>query len=251
MYPVLRSFGPFLYYSYTIAMGLGLLAGVGLTAWRARERPDGGEEGGWLDGVLVALAAALVGGRIAYVAANWDYFQIHLGESWFVLRGGLSYHGGLLAGLAALALWAQWRGRSALRVGGLLAPGAALWSAFGWLACWLEGCAYGRETFIGPLAGDLPDSYGIFAVRYQTQLLGVAFSLLALGVLWRARRQLPAAGLFWLGLALLSGGRFFITLLRGDPMPMLGAVRMDTLLEAILTLVALVMLFTVLESDKT
>jgi len=249
MHPILRSFGPFLYYSYTAAMGLGLLAGVGLTAWRARRRADGAEDARWLDGVVFALVAALAGGRIAYVAANWDYFQAHPAEGWFVFGGGLSYHGGLAAGLAALALWAHWRGRSALAIGGLLAPGGALWSAFGWLACWLEGCAYGRETFIGPLAGDLPDSYGLYAVRYETQLLGVVFSLLALGVLWRARRQVPPAGLFWLGLASLSGGRLIITLLRGDPVPAVGAVRLDTLVDAILTLVALVMLFTVLESD--
>ena len=251
MDPVFGSFGPFLYYSYTVAMGLGLLAGVGLTVWHARGRSRHDDDGAWLDGVIVALAAGLAGGRIGYVVVNWDYFQGHLSESWAVLRGGLSYHAALAGGLGALALWAHWRGRSFLRIGGLLAPGAALWSAFGWLACWLEGCAYGRETFIGPLAGDLPDSYGIFAVRYQTQLLGVVFSLLALGVLWQARQRLSPAGLFWLGLALISGGRFVITLLRGDPAPVLGTIRVDTLVEAILALVALVMLFTVLESDKT
>ena len=251
MHPILRSFGPFFFYSYTVVLGLGLLASVGLTAWHARRKAGDGEHIPWLDGVVVALAAALAGGRIGYVAANWDYFQAHPAEGWFVSRGGLSYHGGLLAGLAALALWAQWRGRSFQRIGGLLAPGGALWSAFGWLACWLEGCAYGRETFIGPLAGDLPDSYGIFAVRYQTQLMGIVFSLLALGVMWRVHRQVPAAGLFWLGLALLSGGRFIVGLLRGDPAPLVGAIRLDSLLDAILTLVGLVMLFTVLESDKT
>lgn len=250
MHPILRSFGPFLFYSYTVVLGLGLLAGVGLTAWRARRRADEGLDAGWLDGLIVALAAALVGGRIGFVVANWTYFQAHPGESWLVFRGGLTYHGGLLTGLAALALWAHWRDRSFLRIGGLLAPGGALWSAFGWLACWLDGCAYGRETFIGPLAGDLPDSYGIFAVRYRTQMLGAVFSLLALAVLWRTRRRLAPAGLFWLGLALLSGGRFIVALLRGDPVPLVGAVRVDALLDAILILVALVMLFTVLESNK-
>lgn len=250
MHPILRSFGPFLFYSYTVVLGLGLLASVGLTAWRARRPADDGSDAGWLDGLIVALGAALVGGRIGYVMANWTYFQAHPDESWLVFRGGLSYHGGLLASLAALALWAHWRDRSFLRIGGLLAPGGALWSAFGWFACWLDGCAYGRETFIGPLAGDLPDSFGIFAVRYRTQMLGAAFSLLALAVLWRTRRQLAPASLFWLGLALLSGGRFIIALLRGDPVPLVGAVRVDALLDALLTLVAMVMLFTVLESNK-
>jgi phosphatidylglycerol:prolipoprotein diacylglycerol transferase len=143
----------------------------------------------------------------------------------------------VLAGLSALIIWCRWQGRAWAAYAGLLAPAAALWSAAGWLACWLEGCAYGRETPLAPLAANLPDSFGVFAVRYQTQWLGVAFSLLTFLLLWRLRRLRPALR-FWLALLLLSTGRAAISPLRGDDVPMLGAWRLDTLLDIAFAVVA-------------
>ena len=35
-----------------------------------------------------------------------------------------------------------------------------------------EGCAYGRETTLGWLAADLPDSFGVYAVRYRRSFWG-------------------------------------------------------------------------------
>lgn len=242
MYPILGRYGPFFFYSYTATMGLGLLLAVGLTAWRARRR---GLDARWLDGVLVGLLAALAGGRLAYVAANWTYFQAHTAESWLVWRGGLSYHGAVAAGLVALWIWCRRRGFHFGRIGGLLAPGAALWSTFGWLACYLDGCAHGRETFLGLLAADLPDSYGVFAVRYQTQLLGLVLSALVLALLWALRRRLPSTALFWTAVCLLSGSRFGVSLLRGDAMPTVEGVRLDTMLDAgLVVLAALALLYT-------
>lgn len=240
MYPILRRYGPFFLYSYTVVMGLGLLLALGLTAYRARRR-----EGDlpWMDGVLLSLFAALVGGRLAYVAANWTYYQTHLGEAWLVWRGGLSYHGALAAGLVALWVWCRWQKYPFARIGGLLAPPMALWSAFGWLACYLEGCAYGRETFLGLLASALPDSYGVYAVRYQTQLSGLLLSVLALLLLWMLRRRLSPLALFWLALFLLSAGRVAVSLMRGDAMPLLGSIRLDTLLDSTLSLLSAVALF--------
>lgn len=235
MHPILRRYGPFFLYSYTVAMGLGLLLALGLTAYRARRR-DG--DWPWMDGVLVGLFAALVGGRLAYVAANWTYYQAHLNEAWLVWRGGLSYHGALVAGLVALWAWCRRQTFPFAPIAGLLTPAMVLWSAFGWLACYLEGCAYGRETFLSLLASDLPDSYGVYAVRYQTQLSGILLSILALLVVWAMRRRLNPLALFWLALFLLSVGRFAVSLMRGDAMLLLGGVRLDTLLDGTLTLLS-------------
>ena len=60
MHPILARFGPFFLYTFTVVMGLGIVAGVGLTAWL--ERRDGQERPGWIDGLLLALVAGLVGG---------------------------------------------------------------------------------------------------------------------------------------------------------------------------------------------
>jgi len=241
VYPILARYGSFLFYSYTAAMGAGLLLALGL-AWRQarRSRTAIGTHSyeGWPDAVIVGLAVALVVGRVLFVAVNWDYYQDNLDESWLLWQGGISYHGAVLTGLLALWVWSRLHGVSFGALGGLLALPAAVWSAFGWLACYLDGCAYGRETLIGPLAADLPDNFGVFAVRYQTQLMGVALSLLALALLWWARRRMSRTALFWTALFLLSAGRAAVDVVRGDPMRVIAGLRLDFVADATLALAA-------------
>jgi phosphatidylglycerol:prolipoprotein diacylglycerol transferase len=236
MYPILERYGPFFLYSFTVSLTLGLLLATGLAAWQARHRSFNAP---WLDGVLVALVAGVLGGRVVYVAVNWDYFQQQLDEIWLVWHGGLSYHGAVLAALVALWLWHRVQGIAFGPTAGLLAPSVVLLSAFGWLACYLEGCAYGSETFIGLLSADLPDSYGVYAVRYQTQLLGILLSLASFAIIWLLRRRLRPLALFWLALFLISSSRFVISFLRGDPVPVVNSIRLDTIADAILALISI------------
>lgn len=238
MYPILGRYGPFFLYSYTVLMGLGLFAGIGVSAWQARRGwwPD------WLDGLLSSLAVALVGGRAGFVLAQWGYFQERPSEMWQVWLGGLSYHGALLAGLSGLWVWCAWRGRPFERLASLLAPGFALASAFGWLACWLEGCAYGREASSGLLTAALPDTFGVFAVRYQTQLMGLGLSLIIFFIaLWRQPKW-PAARSFWFTLIGLSAGRMVVTLFRADAVLQVGQVRADTIADGAMALAFLILL---------
>ena len=237
MYPILGRYGPFFFYSFTAALLLGLLLAIGLVAWQARRRaPDVP----WLDGVLAALVAAVVGGRVVYVAVNWDYFQHHLNESWLVWEGGLSYHGAVLAALVMLWLWCRLHRIAFGGMAGLLAPSIVLLSTSGWLACYLEGCAYGSESFIGLFSADLPDNYGVFAVRYQTQLLGILLNLVSFVIIWLLRRRLRPLALFWLALFLISSSHFAISFLRGDPAPMIGEIRLDTIADGTLTLLSII-----------
>jgi phosphatidylglycerol---prolipoprotein diacylglyceryl transferase len=240
MYPLAGRFGPFLIYSFTLVMWLGVAAALALAAWRARRQPA---TAAWPDALLFSSLVALFGGRMGFVAAQWDYYKDHTPEIFWLWRGGLSYHGALLAGLMALWLWSVWHKRPFGAYAGLLAPSLVLLQAFGWSACWLDGCAYGRETSFGPLAAALPDHFGVFALRYQTQLAALVWSLAVLFiVLWyhgRNRDNSPGQ-LFWLALLLLSAGRFLITFGRGDPMPEAGQWRLDTWLEGSLAVISLV-----------
>lgn len=241
MLPILGRYGPFFLYSYQVVMGVGLAAGLGLTAWRARK--VGAERWpGWLDATLVGLGVGLVGGRAVFVATHWAYFAENPGEMGLVWRGGLSYHGVFVAGLLGMWGWLRWQERSFAPYADLLAPALALASSFGWLACYLAACAYGRETSLGWLAADRPDSYGVYAVRYQTQLLGLALTLPLVPLLWRWREKWRDGRLFWLALGWLSGGRLLVSLWRGDEMLLIGRLRLDTLSEIILTLISCIVL---------
>jgi phosphatidylglycerol---prolipoprotein diacylglyceryl transferase len=258
MYPILHRYGPFFLYSYTVVMIVGVLLAVGLTWWRIKRRSDLNRaqatpflQTTWFDGILVLLAAGLVGGRAGFVLGAWDYFQAHPHEAWQIWLGGLSYHGALLAGGVALVVWSWWQS-SVLRITysvlwrwylGLYAPGFALLVVFGWGACWLHGCAYGQETTLGWLAADLPDAYGVYAVRYQTQVGGMLTGLLALIVSWGLVRWLRVdddpVWLFGLTLLLVSVGHVLVGLGRGDELPLLWGWPVGSWLDGLLALAAL------------
>jgi prolipoprotein diacylglyceryltransferase len=234
MKPILGRYGPFLLYSYSLALGGGLLLALAWTLYRRRGRTEK------FDRLLAALVVGILGGRAAFVLANWSYFDGRLAQAIDPWRGGLGYHGALVAGLLCFWLWPG-DGRRALA--DAAAPGLVLLAGAGWLACYLEGCAYGAETTLGLWAADLPDVYGVFAVRYQTQLLGLVGSLLVLGgLLLFERRRSPPGTRFWaalLAVSLLHGG---LTFLRGDAQLALGGWRADTIANGALALAALVLL---------
>jgi phosphatidylglycerol:prolipoprotein diacylglycerol transferase len=235
MYPILDRYGPFFLYSFNAMLVLGALASLALTAWLANQR----RVHDWLDGLLTAAAVALVGGRVGYVLAHASYFREHPAEAWQLWRGGLSYHGALLAGLVALWVWSRLQRKTFLLYAGLFAPGLALLSAAGWAACWLEGCAYGLETTSGLLAAYLPDEFGVLAVRYQTQLIGFVLSLALFVLLMWLWHRWTAGALFWFALLSLSLVHGLVGLMRGDPVPLFLGWRVDVWLDSGIALFAL------------
>jgi len=238
MYPILARYDSIFIYSYTVVLAVGVLLATGLTGRLAKRRPAET----WFDALLVLFFAALLGGRLGFVLDQWAYFQEHPSEIWQIGLGGLSYFGGLFAGLTALFLWTRFLDRSFYQYAALFSPGLALLSAFGWLACWFEGCAYGRETMIGFFSADLPDEYGVFALRYQTQLIGMLLSFAAfIAILWLFKRT-KSSTLFWSALILISTAHLVPDLVRGDPTWMFGGIRLDSLLDGLLIAVSLLML---------
>ncbi len=230
MAPILARYGTFFLYSYTVVLSLGLLAAGTLVAREARRtnRP------GWQDAALLILIAGVAGGRLGYVLVHLEYFRLHPQESWRWWLGGQSYHGVLWGALVALAWWSSRRpGRSFALYGDLFAPPAMLLGAAGWLACLLEGSAYGRETLPGPFVADLPDAFGVYAFRYPTQAWGFLASVALFLVIYRLRGRLRPGQLLWLALLLFSLLHALVGLFRGDPVPMPAGVRLDVILDLV------------------
>lgn len=238
MYPILGRLPNILVYSYTVVWGVTILLAAGLMVWQSRKQP---QLNGWFDGLLAILVGAIIGGRVGFIWANQSYFVEHPHEITEIFAGGLLYHGALGGGLLCFWLWTYLTKRPFARYATLLTPALLVAHTAGWLACLLEGCAYGRATFLNWYTADLPDSYGVYAIRYPTQFMGMMLCLLlTIAIL----RWGPANGRrFWLALAGLNVIHGLITFWRGDTMPLIGSIRSDLFLAAVVSVFALAMTF--------
>ena len=240
MIPTLQ-FGWLTVSTYTALLDLGLLLSLGVLAWRARRRVA--RPGRWVDAALVALVAGIAGGRLGYVVAHAGYYDQHRDEILRFWLGGLSWHGALAGVLVALPLYCRLRGLRFWRLADELALVAPLIGAAGWLGCLAAGCAYGRPS-AGPdwLLADLPDIFGVWALRPNVQLLGAMGSLLLLpllGVVHRGRRPGMTAALF---LVLYGAGLAWLSSLRGDAIPLWAGRRPDVWLNGLVAVGGLVTL---------
>jgi phosphatidylglycerol:prolipoprotein diacylglycerol transferase len=230
--PTLGQLGPFSFPTYTVLIDLGLAAALAWLYFRA----PAGRGARRLDAGLAATVGAFTGARLVYVVVHGDYYLPHLEEILSFWQGGLSWPGAVAGGLLGAAWYCR---RQHEPLGAVLDAAAvpmALLGLLGWSGCLAAGCAYGFEVTPGAWPGWLtshaPDLYGLTLPRFPTQLLGMAWSGLALAAVWLASRNAarwPAGTLGALALALVALGMFALSFTRGDPAPRLGGTRLDVL----------------------
>lgn len=225
-------------YSYTAVFAAGLLLGWAITQRQTEQK----SLAGWHDAALATLLLGWLGARVSFVWLNGNYFAERPSELFRLWQGGLTAFGGLVGSLLGLGLWCWWRKRPFLAYAALFSPAFLLLTATGWAACWVEGCAYGTETLLGPFSANLPDSYGVFAVRYQTQLWGIGLNLLALVFVLFWQKRWGNGRLFPLTLLLASLIHFGLTFLRGDAVAALAGWRLDSWLALLFAIVGLFLL---------
>ena len=245
MHPTLFSIGNLNIPTYTVLLDLGLILGLLLTYFEGKRHLDRGTLA--LDLGLWAVIGGILGGRIAYVLANWSAFSEEWVSVFRIWEGGLSFHGAVLGGLLVMVLFTYWgqrdeRPASFWQLADLLTPGLALGIIFGWAACLMGGCAYGAlgEGFGYAI---LPDLYGVEASRFATQAVGIGYALLLFLGVWLLRRRWPFAGTgFLLYVLLYFTGQFFLEFTRGDEAIYLGSLRLAQVLDLALALAAAVTL---------
>ena len=167
-----------------------------LTGWRAQDVDDM---------LLYGVFGVILGGRLGYVLFYKPlYYFDHPLEIAAVWQGGMSFHGGLLGVLVALAFFARSRRKRWFDVTDFVAPLVPLGFAAGRIGNFINGELWGRVTsvpwgMVFPQAG--PES------RHPSQLYQVALEgVLLFVVLWiftqRRRPEGAASGLFLIGYGL-------------------------------------------------
>ena len=194
--------------TYLVAFGLFL----GLATLRTRQPQYA--QAGWTrrdveDMLFYGVLGVVIGGRLGYALFyKPGYYAAHPLEVAMVWKGGMSFHGGLLGVLGALALYARKRGRPFLEVMDLIAPCVPLGLASGRVGNFINGELWGRAADPSlPWAMIFPQS-GTTIARHPSQLYQVALEgVLLFVLLWlyarRPRDLGQVSGAFLVGYGVL------------------------------------------------
>lgn len=217
MYPVLLRVGSFELTSFGAMVALASIVGVWLFRRELRRAslPENA-----VDAAVAGVIAGLVGAKLLWVAE-------HLHEEPFAQllfsRGGLSWFGGLIAGIGAGLGVILVRRLPVVSVLSAATPGLAIGHAIGRIGCLLVGDDYGRPSSL-PWAIAFPKGLPPTDVPVHPAQLYEAALLVPIAWLllrWRCRRADDAFVLGWY-LVLTSGLRFLIEWIRVNERVALG-----------------------------
>ncbi|MBI1394405.1 MAG: prolipoprotein diacylglyceryl transferase [Betaproteobacteria bacterium] len=201
--PIALRLGPLAIRWYGLMYLAGFVVGLMLGRYRATRRPDLGWTLKDVDDLLFfAVIGVVLGGRLGYVLFYklGDYLRdpIHI---FYVWEGGMSFHGGFLGVIIAMAYFAWRRHKHWFAVTDFIAPLVPPGLGFGRIGNFINAELWGRPTNL-PWAVVFPnvDELG----RHPSQLYEFALEgVLLFVILWlfsAKRRPLGAvSGLFLVG----------------------------------------------------
>lgn len=187
--PEFLGLGPLEIRWYGIAMAMSMLLGAWISATFLRRHGRNGDLV-W-DGLLWIILAGVVGARIVYVATNIHLFFGQDRNPWemFALwHGGLSFHGGIIAGLIAAYLYFMNKDLPFIEVMDSFAPGVALGVILVRFGNYMNGDILGYK-WDGPWAMNFPnDEYHNFGqitdtiLRHPAEIYGMLVGVFCLVV---------------------------------------------------------------------
>ena len=221
--PIAFSVGPVKVHWYGIMYLIGFAAYLALGTYRARkpQYPLQPEQVG--DALFYGALGVVLGGRIGYVLFyNLPLYAAHPLQVFAVWDGGMSFHGGLVGVILAMAWFARRIGLRLFQVTDFVAPMVPIGLACGRIGNFINGELWGKVTtlpwgMVFPKGGPLP--------RQPTQLYEFFFEGVVLfTVLWLfSKKPRPMGAVSGLFLLIYGIFRFLVEFVR-EPDPQLGYV---------------------------
>jgi len=195
MNPIAFHLGPLEIRWYGIMMAMSMMLAAAISAHLLKKTGRNGELV-W-DGLVWIILAGVIGARLVYVVTNLG--EYHGQPPWHLIavwEGGLSFHGGIIAGM--LASWAYFgnKGIPFVEIMDSFAPGVSLGIILVRIGNTMNGDILGYK-WGGPWAMNFPhDEYhqapgtaGTIILRHPTELYGLLVGVLCLAIsfwLWNS-----------------------------------------------------------------
>ncbi|MCO4321547.1 prolipoprotein diacylglyceryl transferase [Aliidiomarina quisquiliarum] len=211
--PVLVSIGPFDLHWYGLMYLIGAMFAYWWGSKRATADPFWHKEQ-WQDLLFWGFLALILGGRIGYVLFyQFGTFLQHPLYIFNIMSGGMSFHGGMLGVILALAIFAKKRQVSLWQVGDFVAPLVPVGLGLGRIGNFINGELWGRVTDVS--WGMVFPHAGAFA-RHPSQLYQALGEGLLLFVLlwWFSRKRRPVGAVGGLFLVGYGAARFVVEYFR-------------------------------------
>ena len=146
MQPILFQLGPLTVRYYGLMYVLAIVIGFILLKWETARKGVPLSLDDLLDLLLWTVPVAIVGARLYYVAFRWDYYGVHPIDIFKLWEGGLAIHGGVLAGVLVVWLFARAKRIRFWALTDALAPSLILGQAIGRIGNFTNGDAFGLPT---------------------------------------------------------------------------------------------------------
>ena len=101
---VFSVFGFGIYY-YGLLIAIGIMLATLLTSYQARK--TGQDPDAYVNFLVYALFAAIIGGRLHFVMFSWDYYSHNPGQILNLRGGGIGFYGAILSALAVFIIYSR------------------------------------------------------------------------------------------------------------------------------------------------
>lgn len=240
---------------YSIILFIAILIGSNLAIKEAKKH--GFEEDFMVNLLFLAVIVGIVGARLYYVIFNFDYYKDNLIEIFKVWNGGLAIHGGIIAGLATIAVICYKRKVNLLKILDYLVVGLILAQAIGRWGNFFNGEAHGSVTTLAHLQSlylpqfiidgmHINGNYYIPTFLYESVWCFIGFIIMV--VLRRKKFMkigyLTSFYLVWYGIE-----RFFIEGMRTDSL-MFFSLRVAQLVSLAMVIIGIILFVYSLKKSK-
>ena len=195
--------------SYGFFLAIGFLLGL----WRMKKIAPKYEfsYNAITDLAIYSLIAGVLGSRLLYVLSNLSSYSFK--DVFAFWNGGLSFHGGIIAGIITAYIFARKNKYNFFNVLDILVPSVCIGYAFTRIGCFLNGCCYGVPSHM-PWAVKMLTPHGLEMCQ-PVQLYASFISIVMFFILRSLEFKNPIPGFVFTWYILLYGlYRFGIEYLR-------------------------------------